>query len=198
MLLGKATTLAGCALRPEDVARDAAAASRRGAQLGPVEEITRPVSIHGEWQTARFAIASVTPPAATDTHFFFCQHLTPQWVWPREGVQHPNGALRVKALQVVGPTRDSGASGLGRLLESGGGEEPEIEYLSVDDYRRRFAEAPPLPADDRLRLGSITLEVGDLHRCAAYLAAHRVPHHRDLKEIHTYTPIIGHPIVFGE
>jgi hypothetical protein len=197
MLLGKASTLAGCALRTENVALDAAAAGRLGAQPGRVEEITRPVRVDGEWQTARFAIASVTPQAATDTHFFFCQHLTPQWVWPREAVKHPNGACRLRALHVVAPTRESAEEGFGPLLGSGGSGEPEIEYLSLDDYRGRFDTAPPLPSDGRVRFGGITLQVQDLNQCATYLTAKRVPHRRLPNSISVFSKIIGHPIVFA-
>jgi len=106
-LLGKATTLMGCALRTGDAARDAAAAARLGASAGATEPLTRPVRVDGQWHTARFTIAPLAPAAPADVYFFFCQHLTPELVWPHERVVHPNGAFRLKALYAVGPSGSS-------------------------------------------------------------------------------------------
>ena len=69
-LLGKATTLMGCALRTADAARDAAAAARLGASAGATEPVTRPVRVDGQWHTARFTIAPLAPAAPADVYFF--------------------------------------------------------------------------------------------------------------------------------
>jgi hypothetical protein len=197
MLLGKPTTLVGCALRTSDAARDAAAAARSGAHLAPLETVTRPVSIDGQWYTARFTIAPLTTPAATDVHFFFCQHLTPELVWPHQPTEHPNGAYRLKALLVVGPTRESAERALGPLLGAGGNGEPQIEYLSLDAYRIRFEAHSPLSLDEKPRLAGVTFQVRDLERCAAYLSKQRVPHHRESREIQLYSELVGHPITLA-
>jgi hypothetical protein len=200
MLLGKGHMLAGCALRTANVARDAAAAVRLGVHADHTEPVTRPVRIGGEWQTARFVIVPITPQPPADIHFFFCQHLTPELVWPREEMRHPNGAFRLAALHVVGPPPEGAGRGVFSLLGSGGGEEPEIEYLSSDAWHRRFAATPlssGTPASERPKLASLTLEVRDLDRCAAYLTAQGVPHRRDRSEIQVRSEIIGHPIAFS-
>src|SRR5437763_12185585 len=138
-LLGKATTLVGCALRTGDAARDAAAAARLGASAGATEPVTRPVRVDGQWHTARFTIAPLAPAAPADVYFFFFQHLTPEPVWPPQTVVHPNGAVRLKAPYAVGASGSSAERSLKVLLGSGGGEEPHIEYMSADTYRRRFS-----------------------------------------------------------
>ncbi len=193
-LLGKATTLVGCALRTGDAARDAAAAARLGASAGATEAVTRPVRVDGQWHTARFTIAPVAPAAPADVYFFFCQHLTPELVWPHERVVHPNGAFRLKALYAVGPSAERS---LKVLLGSGGGEEPNIEYLSADTYRSRFrvpsashAEAPP-------HLAGLAFQVEDLDRCAAYLTKQRIPHRTEGREIQVLSAVVKHPIVFA-
>ena len=200
MLLGKSNMLAGCALRTADVARDAAAAVRLGAHADPTESVTRPVRTGGEWQTARFVIAPITPQPPADIHFFFCQHLTPQLVWPRDEMRHPNGAFRIAALHVVGPSPEGAGRGVVSLLGSGGVEEPEIEYLSSDAWQRRFAATPLSSgprAAERPKLASLALEVPDLNRCEDYLRAQGVPHRRDRSGIQVQSEIIGHPIVFA-
>ncbi len=196
-LLGKATTLMGCALRTDDAARDAAAAARLGASAGATEPVTRPVRVDGQWHTARFTIAPIAPAAPADVYFFFCQHLTPELVWPHERVVHPNGALRLKALYAVGPSGSSAERSLKVLLGSGGGEEPQIEYLSADTYRSRFrvpstsgAEAPP-------HLAGLAFQVEDLDRCGAYLRKQRIPHRTEGREIQVLSAVVKHPIVFA-
>ena len=196
-LLGKATTLMGCALRTRDAARDAAAAARLGASAGATEPVTRPVRVDGQWQTARFTIAPLAPAAPADVYFFFCQHLTPELVWPHEPVVHPNGAFRLKALYAVGPSGSSAERTLSVLLGSGGGEEPQIEYLSADTSRSRFgmpstsgAEAPP-------HLAGLAFQVEDLDRCAAYLTKQRIPHRTQGREIQVLSDVVKHPIVFA-
>jgi Glyoxalase-like domain len=196
-LLGRATTLMGCALRTGDAARDAAAAARLGASAGATESVTRPVRVDGQWHTARFTIAPLAPAVPADVHFFFCQHLTPELVWPHERVVHPNGAFRLKALYAVGPSGSSAERTLGVLLGAGGGDEPQIEYLSADSWRRRFgmpstsgAEAPP-------HLAGLAFQVDDLDRCAAYLTKQRIPHRPDGREIQVLSDAVAHPIVFA-
>ena len=196
-LLGKATTLMGCALRTADAARDVAAAARLGASAGATEPVTRPVRVDGQWHTARFTIAPLAPAAPADVYFFFCQHLTPELVWPQERVAHPNGAFRLKALYAVGPSGSSAERTLGVLLGSGGGDEPQIEYLSADTYRSRFgmqstsgAEAPP-------HLAGLAFQVEDLDRCAAYLTKQRIPHRTAGREIQVLSAVVKHPIVFA-
>ena len=196
MLLGTSSTLVACALRTRDAAGDAAAAARLGAEPGPLESITRPVRVGSEWHVARFTIAALKVPAA-DVHLFFCQHLTPELVWPRRKGEHPNGAFRVKALQVVGTTRESAHSALGPLLGAGGDGEPCIDYLSSAEYGARFAGSPPALAVQRPRLASLTLQVRDLEACAGYLTRHHVPNRRSADEIEVNNPIVGHPIAFA-
>jgi len=178
-LLGKATTLMGCALRTGDAARDAAAAARLGASAGATEPVTRPVRVDGQWHTARFTIAPIGPAAPADVYFFFCQHLTPELVWPHERVVHPNGALRLKALYAVGPSGSSAERTLSVLLGSG--------RFRVQSTSR--TEAPP-------HLAGLAFQVEDLDRCAAYLTKQRVPHRTDGREIQVLSDTVAHPIVF--
>ena len=83
------------------------------------------------------------------------------------------------------------------LLGSGGGQEPQIEYLSADTYRSRFgmpstsgAEAPP-------HLAGLAFQVEDLDRCAAYLTKQRIPHRTHGREIQVLSKVVKHPIVFA-
>src|SRR5262249_39098370 len=144
-----------------------------------------------------FTLAPVRPPARADVYFFFCQHLTPEFVWPRARVVHPNGAFRLKTLYAVGQSGADAERCLGILLGSGGGDEPRIEYLSADTFRSRFGmqstsgnEAPP-------HLAGLVFQVEDLDRCAAYLRKQQIPHRADGREISVLSAAVAHPIVFA-
>src|SRR6202051_5324294 len=65
-LLGKATTLMGCALRTDDAARDAAAAARLGASAGATAPVRRPVRVDGAWHNGRFTVGPRAPAGPTE------------------------------------------------------------------------------------------------------------------------------------
>jgi hypothetical protein len=189
--------LAGCALRTADAARDTQLVRSLGAQADEPEEFTRPVRIDAEWKTAGFRIAVLHPTVPVDAYLFFCQHLTPELVWPREPHEHPNGAFRIRAVHIAGPSLDEARRGFKALLGTGGGVEPTITYDSAGNYRERFGDAALPAAGARPRLASLELQVRELARCEAWLAQQGVPFQRDAKAIRCRDELIGHTIVFS-
>jgi len=189
--------LAGCALRTGDAARDAQLARTLGAEAGEPEEFTRPVRVDGEWKIARFRTAVLKPKVPVDAYLFLCQHLTPELVWPREPREHPNGAFRIRAVHVAGPSLDEARRGFKALLGTGGGVEPTITYDSAGNYRARFGDSALPAAGGRPRLAGLELQVRDLARCEAWLSQQRVPFQRDAKAIRCHDELIGHTIVFS-
>jgi len=178
--------LAGCALRTVDAARDAQLARTLGVKASEPEEFTRPVRVDGEWKIARFRISVLQPPYPVDAYLFFCQHLTPELVFPREPRDHPNGAYRIRGVHTVGGTADEARRGFEALLGAGGGVEPTVTYDSVLSP----AEAPP-------RLVSLELQVRDLARCETWLSQQRIPFYRDDEALYCHDEVIGHTIVLS-
>ncbi len=193
----RGTGLAGCALRTSDTNCDTEAARTLGFEAGEPEMFTRPVKIDGAWKTARFRTAVLRPRVPVDAYLFFCQHLTPELVWPREPRDHPNGAFRIHAVHVVAPTTDEARRGFEPLLGAGGGVEPVIIYASAESFRERFGDAALPSAAVRPRFASLELKVRDLDRCEAWLLRQRISFQRHAKEVHCYAELIGHTIVFS-
>jgi Glyoxalase-like domain len=189
--------LAGCALRTGDALGDAQLARTYGVQASEPEEFTRPVRVDGEWQIARFRIAVLQPPYPVDAYLFFCQQLTPELVFPRAPRDHPNGAFRIRDVQVMAPTAEDARKGFEALLGAGGGVEPTITYDSARNQRERFGDTAASSAQGRPRLASLELQVRDLARCEAWLSQQRVPFQRGAKTIHCHDQFIGHTIVFS-
>jgi len=184
--------LGGCALRTGDAARDAQLARTLGVEASEPEEFTRPVKVDGEWKIARFRIAVLQPPYPVDAYLFFCQHLTPELVFPREPRDHPNGAFRIRAVHTVGGAADEARPGFAArrgfevLLGAGGGVEPEVTYDSALS-----------PGEARPRLVSLELQVRDLARCETWLSQQRIPFYRDDEALYCHDEVIGHTIVLS-
>ena len=206
LLLENDSALAGCALRTADASRDAASARVSGAQPRAVETVTRPVRVGSDWHTARFTIAPLQLSPSVRAHFFFCQHLTPELVWPMPPQRHPNGAWRVKSLYVVGPEEESARTALGPLLGEGGGHEPQIRYVAQQAFTSRFGRVASSAGDstERLaqrpgvRLGAIELQVRDLEDCRSQLTARGVPHRREPGTLVIQSEALGHPLIFSD
>jgi hypothetical protein len=196
-LLERGSGLAGCALRTRDVEHDAQLARTLGAEAGAPEEFTRPVRIDGELQIARFRTAVLRPAVAVDAYVFFCQHLTPELVWPREPRDHPNGAFEIRAVHVAAASVDEARKGFETFLGAGGGSEPAITYDSARSYRERFGQSALPAAFFRAHLASLELRVRDLDRCEARLAQQGVTFQRSANVIRCHDELIGHTILFS-
>lgn len=77
-----------------------AQAGQRGAPLQPVQEFSRPVAIDGHSHEARFRTVRTVPGASPAGRVYFCEHLTPQWVWRMPWQWHANAALEVTGATV--------------------------------------------------------------------------------------------------
>jgi hypothetical protein len=83
------------------------------------------------------------------------------------------------------------------LLGSGGGEDPQIEYLSADAYRRHFGMQSASSVEASPHLAGLAFQVEDLDRCAAYLTKLQIPHRTEGREIQVLSAVVKHPIVFA-
>lgn len=205
-LLENGNALAGCALRTVDAERDAAGARAAGAQPQALETVTRPVRVGGDWRTARFTIAPLRLSTSVRAHFFFCQHVTPELVWSAPAQRHPNGAVRIKSLYVVGPEEETARAALGGLLGAGGGNEPLIRYVAREAFASRFGRAALCTGDSSERfaqksgvwLGAIELQVRDLEDCRSLLTAHGVSPRREPGALVPECEALGHPLIFSD
>ena len=68
---------------------------------GAPQLFSRPVEIDGCEQTARFRTTRLTPGELPGVRVYFCEHLTPQWVFGPAVPPHANGAHALTELVVV-------------------------------------------------------------------------------------------------
>ena len=193
-LLGRGA-LAGCALRTNDVARDLAVAALAGAAAGPIEAITRPLQVSGHLETARFLVARLKPASAVNAYFFFCQHLTPQFVWPSGPARHPNGALTLRAIYATAREIVQAQNAFEGLLGVRASDTPELIYWSHRYFTDQFGHSHEA-AGVAPRLAAIAIQVGNLGTCTDLLERAGVPFRRVGTEVWVNDPMVGHPVIF--
>ena len=92
---------------------DAAALHRalaaKGAPVAAPVEFSRPVTIAGKSETARFRVVRIAAAAAPYGRVYFCEHLTPHLVWRDEWRRHVNGATGVARVMIA--SSDPAATG---------------------------------------------------------------------------------------
>jgi hypothetical protein len=67
----------------------------------PVQAFSRPVVLDGAARDARFRTTRLDPDKITVGRVYFCEHLTPDFVWRPEWQAHPNGACAIARVVVA-------------------------------------------------------------------------------------------------
>lgn len=76
-----------------------------GRGLAPSQPVSfsRPVTVHGEEAVAKFRTVRLPTALFPAGRIYFCEHLTPDYVWRREWFHHPNGFQGFGTLTVTTP-----------------------------------------------------------------------------------------------
>ena len=76
-------------------------AAAAGLPILPVQSFSRPVSLDGGTQDARFRTTRLDPAQVAMGRVYFCEHQTPDLVWRSEWQTHPNGACAIARVVVA-------------------------------------------------------------------------------------------------
>ena len=109
-VLDSAKGLSGLVFRTDDA--EATYARLIDAGFAPQEPILleRPVETGGGVQQAQFRNVRMTAAEFPAGRVYFCQHLTPDLVWRKEWLAHPNGFRGVGAVTISDPNPDAEAA----------------------------------------------------------------------------------------
>lgn len=102
--------LLGAALVGDDLERAADQLRTAGVEVGAPQDLKRTLELEEGDVLPRFQLLHLPPEATPALRAFICKHLTPELVWQRPWLDHPNGARRIAALTVV--VDDPGAVGV--------------------------------------------------------------------------------------
>jgi hypothetical protein len=157
------------------------------AMLEP-QSFSRPVTIDGVEQLARFRTVRTAPELFEAGRVYYCQHTTPELVWHRPWMSHPNGCRGLSELVIVtsnievdapryANAAQSSAEGQGgdwTIALSGGFR---LTLISPERYRERYGDQCVEADGRRSFFGAIvfdTLELGRIHDLASSISELRV------------------------
>ncbi|OTP73071.1 VOC family protein [Caballeronia sordidicola] len=88
----------GLVFRTDDPAATFASLQQAGFEATAPQTFSRPVECLGD---ARFTTVRLKPDQLDGGRVYFCQHLTPEFVFRDEWQHHPNGATSLSALHLI-------------------------------------------------------------------------------------------------
>ncbi len=102
--------LNGLVLASRDADRTFERLSAAGLNVGRPSAFSRPVTIDGRTQDARFRTVRLPVATFAASRVYHCEHLTPGLVWHEPWLDHPNGFSGIDALRIASPhpERDAG------------------------------------------------------------------------------------------
>lgn len=143
-ILQGAKGIDGFVLKSSDAEQTARVLGEAG--LSPAEPVSfsRPVTLDGQEHEARFRTVKLPSALLRAGRVYFCQHLTPDFVWRAEWMDHPNGFCGFDRLTVEDPDPSEQARHYALLAGSAVRETPEgyhVPCAGIDLHFRR-ADAP--------------------------------------------------------
>jgi Glyoxalase-like domain len=165
--------LNGLVFKADDVDASLGQLRAGGLEMLEPQSFSRPVTIDGVEHLARFRTIRTAPELFEAGRVYYCQHLTPELVWHRPWMSHPNGVRGLSELVVVtsnvevdGPRYAKAAQtsperqGDGWTIALSGGF--RITLMSPARYRERYGEQC-VEADGRHSFfGAIVLDAPEL------------------------------------
>jgi catechol 2,3-dioxygenase-like lactoylglutathione lyase family enzyme len=159
-------------------------AAAAGLPILPVQAFSRPVTLDGKTQDARFRTTRLDPSKIAMGRVYFCEHRTPELVWRPEWQRHPNGARAIKRVVVATPDPERSAElfqGLfgdaavkttddGCVLPMQSGS---VALRTSEAVTAEFGTAAADPASRKEYLAALEITVGSLAETARQLRAVR-------------------------
>jgi hypothetical protein len=167
---------------------DAIARALRESGLAMLEpqSFSRPVAIDGVEHLARFRTARAAPEVFEGSRVYYCQHFTPELVWHRPWMSHPNAVRGLSELVIVTANAEVDVPRYARAAQSSAQQMGDdwviampgsfrLTLTSPARYRARYGElgveadgrhsffgAVVLDAPDLVRIGGLASSIPDL------------------------------------
>jgi hypothetical protein len=120
--------------------------TRAGFKVRPVEELTRPALFNGATVQARFMTVRFAEPPLPGIRMYFCQHLTPEYVWRADLLQHANGMRKLVRIDVRSPDPAATAACISAVADAMVIRDDAAVEVSMPNLRLRIEPDPTLDA----------------------------------------------------
>ena len=166
----------------------------RGFEAQPVQNFSRPLVIDGAEHEARFAAVRLALNSFAAGRVYFCQHKTPELIWRREWMDHPNGATGIAELTIASADPLATGAHYARLGSIGGNF--ALTVLDAPALADRFGELAGCGADRPERFAAVTVRSRDPQIAAQRAATLGLPHSAAKGRVVVALPALGSLIEF--
>lgn len=160
-----------------------------GFDAQPVQHFARPLDIDGVDHEARFSAVRLALDSFAAGRVYYCQHHTPELIWRKEWLDHPNGVTGIVELTIASSYTAATTERYGRL-----GQITDGFTLSVVDpaaLANRFGALAAIGAERPERFAAVTLRSRQPQRVAERAASLGLPHHATSGRVVVALPEFG-------
>jgi hypothetical protein len=173
----------GLVFKTDDAQETYARLIDAGVRASEPQSFTRPVNIEGVEQIARFRTTRLAAEELSAGRVYFCEHLTPEWVFRAEWTKHPNGAQRLRECVIVSDDPQHEARRYALIAGESDLKSPsarhsrialgdfDLDFVDGAAYRARYGDLVCNAAGRDSYFGAVVVEVRDLAAMRARLDA---------------------------
>jgi hypothetical protein len=146
----------------------------RGFEAQPVQNFSRPLVIDGTAHEASFSAVRLAQDSFAAGRVYFCQHHTPELIWRRQWMEHPNGATGITELTITSADPLTTREHYARLGSIGG--HFALTVVDAAALADRFGELAHNGAERTERFAAVTVRTRDPQIAAERAATLGLPH----------------------
>lgn len=129
-----------------------------GMAVNPVQALARMAQVDGQEVQVRFQTVRFAQQPVSGLRMYFCQHLTPDYVWLPKLMQHPNGVNRMVRITMRSPNAMQTAQTLACVADAPyEGSGPDWEVV-LENLRLHIVHDPQA---ERTTLSRLILQRAD-------------------------------------
>jgi hypothetical protein len=165
--------LNGLVFRADDIDECQRVLGDSGLAMLEPQSFSRPVTIDGVEQLARFRTVRTAPELFEAGRVYYCQHYTPELVWHRPWMSHPNGCHGLSELVIVTSNVGADAPRYAKAAQSSAERQGDdwaivlsagfrLSLISPARYRERYGDQCVEPNGRQSFFGAVVFNAPDL------------------------------------
>jgi hypothetical protein len=166
--------LNGLVFASKDAGATRDAVVKAGFDAQPVQNFARPLTIEGHEYEARFSAVRLALDSFAAGRVYFCQHHTPELIWRKNWLDHPNAVTGIVELTVASTDPGATRERFDRLGAIDG--DFALTVADTATLAARFGELSQVGAERIERFAAVTLRSSDPQIVAARAASLGLPH----------------------
>jgi hypothetical protein len=151
------------------------------AMLEP-QSFSRPVTIDGIEHLARFRTARTAPELFEAGRVYYCQHFTPELVWHRPWMSHPNGVRGLSELVIVSSNLETDLPRYAKAAQAPSEQQGDAWTIALPSgfhltlmpparYRQRYGDQCVEARGRRSFFGAIVFEAPEVGRTREFASS---------------------------